>query len=95
MKQKLCFFLGDITRSGGTERVASQIANALAGDGAYDVCLLSLVEQNKALFYPIDPAIPRYSLGERWIKPGPGYLPLIGKLRTRSMHASTFAASPR
>ena len=82
MKQKLCFFLGDITRSGGTERVASQIANALAGDGAYDVCLLSLVEQNKALFYPIDPAIPRYSLGERWIKPGPGYLPLIGKLRT-------------
>ena len=82
MKQKLCFFLGDITRSGGTERVASQIANALAGDGAYDVCLLSLVEQNKAPFYPIDPAIPRYSLGERWIKPGPGYLPLIGKLRT-------------
>lgn len=82
MKQKLCFFLGDITRSGGTERVASQIANALAGDGAYDICLLSLVEQNKAPFYPIDPAIPRYSLGERWIKPGPGYLPLIGKLRT-------------
>ena len=45
MKQKLCFFLGDITRSGGTERVASQIANALAGDGAYDVCLLRLVER--------------------------------------------------
>ena len=29
MKKKICFFSGDITRSGGTERVAVQLANGL------------------------------------------------------------------
>ena len=81
MKKKICFFSGDITRSGGTERVAVQIANALAKDGIYEICFLSLVEQEKEPFYQIDLAIERYQLGDRWINPGPGYLPLIGKLR--------------
>ena len=45
MKKKICFFSGDITRSGGTERVASQIANALVKEGTYEICFLSLVEQ--------------------------------------------------
>lgn len=81
MKKKICFFSGDITRSGGTERVSSCVANALAQDGAYEVCFLSLVEQRETPFFRVDPAIPRYRLGERWISPGPGYLPLIGKLR--------------
>lgn len=82
MKKKICFFSGDITRSGGTERVSSQIANELAKDGAWEICFLSLVEQKENPFYPVDPAIPRYQLGDHWINPGPGYLPLIGKLRT-------------
>lgn len=81
MKKRICFFSGDITRSGGTERAASQVANELAKDGAYEVCFLSLVEQKEDTFYKIDPAIRRYRLGDHWIKPGPGYLPLIGKLR--------------
>lgn len=78
---RICFFSGDITRSGGTERVSSQIANGLAADGAYEILFLSLVEQEKECFFYLDPAIPRYTLGDRWIRPGPGYLPLIGKLR--------------
>ena len=82
MKKKICFFSGDITRSGGTERVSSQIANELAKDGAWAICFLSLVERKKEPFFPVDPAIPRYQLGDHWINPGPGYLPLIGKLRT-------------
>ena len=82
MKKKICFFSGDITRSGGTERVSSQIANELAKDGAGEICFLGLVGQKENPFYPVDPAIPRYQLGDHWINPGPGYLPLIGKLRT-------------
>ena len=81
MKKKICFFSGDITRGGGTERVSSCVANALAQDGAYEVCFLSLVEQKQEPFFKVDPSIPRYQLGDHWISPGPGYLPLIGKLR--------------
>ena len=81
MRKKICFFSGDITRSGGTERVAIQLANALRKDHAYEICFLSLTEQREFPFYPLHPEIPRDHLGERWIKPGLGYLPLIGKQR--------------
>ena len=81
MRKKICFFSGDITRSGGTERVAIQLANALRKDHTYEICFLSLTEQREPPFYPLHPEISRDHLGERWIKPGPGYLPLIGKLR--------------
>lgn len=81
MKKKICFFSGDITRSGGTERVSIQLANALRQDGTYDICFVSLTEQSEKPFYPLDPEIKRYRLGEKWINPGPKYIPLIGKLR--------------
>lgn len=81
MKKKVCFFSGDITRSGGTERVAVQLANALQQDHTYEICFVSLTEQQQTPFYPLCPDIRRYRLGQRWISPGPGYLPLIGKLR--------------
>ena len=81
MRKKICFFSGDITRSGGTERVAVQIANALQEDGTYDICFVSLTEQQEKPFYPLKSEINRYRLGRKWINPGPGYLPVIGKLR--------------
>lgn len=81
MKKKICFFSGDITRSGGTERVAVQLANGLMEENLYDICFISLTEQQKKPFYPIHPDIHRYCLGKKWIQPGPGYIPLIGKLR--------------
>ena len=81
MKRKICFFSGDITRSGGTERVAVQLVNALQKENVYDICIVSLTEQQEETFYSIDPSVKKYKLGNRWIKPGPGYLPLIGKLR--------------
>lgn len=81
MKKKICFFSGDITRSGGTERVAVQLANALLEDGTYDICFVSLTEQQEKPFYPLKSEINRYRLGRKWINPGPGYLPVIGKLR--------------
>ena len=81
MKKKICFFSGDITRSGGTERVAIQLANALKEDNTYDICFISLTEQQKNTFYPMHPKIRRYRLGKKWLNPGPAYIPLIGKLR--------------
>lgn len=81
MKKKVCFFSGDITRSGGTERVAVQLANALQEGNTYEICFVSLTEQQEKPFYPLKPEIKRYRLGEKWINPGPGYLPVIGKLR--------------
>lgn len=78
---RICFFSGDITRGGGTERVAIQIANALHLQGNYDVLILSLTEQDPEPFFPIEPEISRYSLGTKWLTPGPGYLQYLPKLR--------------
>ncbi len=79
--KKICFFSGDITRSGGTERVATMIANELVKQGQFDVCFLSLCEQKDSPFFQIDNNIKQYRLGKKWIQPGPGYLPLIPKIR--------------
>ncbi len=79
--KKICFFSGDITRSGGTERVATMIANELAKQEKYEICFLSLCEQAKTVFFPLESKIIRYKLGQKWIQPGPGYLPLIPKIR--------------
>lgn len=78
---KICFFSGDITRSGGTERVAVMIANELKRQGRYDILFLSLTEQDKEPFFPLESGIPHFSLGDRWISPGPAYLPVVRKLR--------------
>ena len=56
------------------------IANGLAAEGDYEIVLLSLVEQAKDTFFPVNKNIPRYVLGKKWIQPGIGYLPIIPKL---------------
>ena len=78
---RICFFSGDVTRNGGTERVSVTIANELAKDPSFQVCFLSLVEQRKDPHYEISPSITRHALGRKWLSPGPAYLPLIPKLR--------------
>lgn len=80
--RKICFFSGDITRSGGTERVSLIIANELAKRQEYQVIFLSLAEQKEAPFYEMGQNIKRFALGKRWLSPGPEYLPLIPKLRS-------------
>lgn len=79
--KKICFFSGDITRSGGTERVSVMIANQLKSLGQYEILFLSLTHQKEEVFFPLESGIERYALGDRWLQPGPGYLPLIPKLR--------------
>ena len=79
--KNVCFFSGDITRSGGTERVSTMIANGLAACGKYHILFLSLTEQGERPFFPLAEGIEHFALGERWINPGPGYLKVIPKLR--------------
>ena len=79
---RICFFSGDITRNGGTERVSVMIANELVKDPGYEILILSLVEQKEKPFYEVDDRIKRFALGNRWLTPGPEYLPLIPKLRS-------------
>lgn len=78
---KICFFSGDITRSGGTERVATMIANSLAKNHSLKISFLSLTEQNPDTFFPLDSSITRTALGKKWLSPGPSYLKLLPKLR--------------
>lgn len=61
-KLKICFFSGDITRSGGTERVSTVIANALITNKKNQICFLSLFEKRKETFYFIDECIKRFTL---------------------------------
>lgn len=49
MKKKICFFCGVISRSGGTERVGTMIANELSNRG-YDVSILSFWNDCKPFF---------------------------------------------
>ncbi len=77
----VCFFSGDITRSGGTERVSTMIANDLEAQKKYRILFLSLTEQGGSLFFPLNDGIEHYALGKKWISPGPGYLKIVPKLR--------------
>lgn len=56
-------FSGDITRSGGTERVASIIANEL--NKQYNISFVSLTERQENPFFQLDNNISRYVLYEK------------------------------
>lgn len=79
--KKICFFSGDITRSGGTERVATMIANGLVRQGKYEIIFLSLTEQSEHLFYQLEETVGHTYLENAWRTPGPGYIKVIPKLR--------------
>lgn len=79
-KRRVAFFSGDITRGGGTERVGTIIANALCARGQYEIFVVSLTEEHEAAF-KLSERIVREAFSDRWITPGPGYVPVIFKLR--------------
>lgn len=56
----ICFFAGDITRAGGTEKVTTQIANGLCL--RYKVIILSLKETMKDTFFVLDKNIEHFSV---------------------------------
>lgn len=57
---KICFLSGDIGRSGGTERVTTVIASALAQEGV-DVVILSL-SNGHSTYFPVHPDVTLYSM---------------------------------
>lgn len=58
--KKICFLIGNLNSSGGTERVTTLIANALAQKN-FQVSILSLVD-GKQSFFELEPDIKIYSL---------------------------------
>lgn len=77
----ICFFSGDITRCGGTEKASTMIANLFKRQGKHKVIFLSLVEKEPEPFFALDEGISRYQLSDTWINPGLGYIKLIPRLR--------------
>lgn len=59
-KNKICFFSGNIERSGGTERVTTLIANELKSRG-YDIVILSY-EDGKKSYFNLNKDITLYTL---------------------------------
>lgn len=58
--KKICFLSGDITRSGGTEKVACQIMNGLVT--RYNISVISLTHSSDKMFYSLSPEIKRVAL---------------------------------
>ncbi|ONG37081.1 hypothetical protein BKE17_12080, partial [Enhydrobacter sp. H5] len=58
--KKICFLIGNLNNSGGTERVTTLIANALAQQD-FQVSILSLADGNQP-FFELVPSIKTYSL---------------------------------
>lgn len=71
---KLLFFIGNMSHSGGTERVLSVIANGLSGRG-YQVAVISLWGNGRT-FFELDENIKIYWVEREREKPG-----IIGNLR--------------
>lgn len=79
--KRIAFFSGDITRGGGTERVGTLIANGLAACGHYEVFMVSLTEAGREPVFGLSREIKRTVLSSHWVTPGPGYLPVIARLK--------------
>lgn len=77
---KICFFSGDITRGGGTERVSTIIANELVKDEQLNISFLSLFEKKKNTFFDLDENIERYKLFEQEVSGAKHILSYINRI---------------
>ena len=83
MAKNIWFYSGDITNSGGTERVAITIANELNKCEDFNVSIVSLVEKDEEPFFYVDETIPRYTIYDHVVR-GTTHLPGIIR-RTRKL----------
>lgn len=83
MKKHICFFSGDITNSGGTERVASIIMTELVRrcGGKYHISVVSLTEKKPDPFFTLPDDVSRFALYE---KPVRGVTHILGICRRLS-----------
>ena len=79
--KNICFFSGDITNSGGTERVGTIIANELTKIKDYKISFVSLTEKRKAPFFEISPKIKRYVLYEKTVRGITHIVPICNRLK--------------
>ena len=77
--KNICFFVGDISRSGGTERVTCKLANYLTLNG-FDVSIISIYGTNSA-FFPLDEKVKKYKLFDRYLKGTLSFPLIIFRLR--------------
>lgn len=80
MAKRICFFNGNINRSGGTERVMSIIANLLSKYPELDVYVLSLYEGDNP-FFKLDSSIKQNSLFKKEINFSRNYPSAVKRLR--------------
>lgn len=55
--KNICFFINDITNTGGTERVSIMIANMLEDTGLFRVFFLSLHEHDSDTYFHLSKTI--------------------------------------
>lgn len=79
-KINICIFSGDISRPGGTERVAVFLANRLSENSLFHISIVSITESEQKPSFEIDSRIPRYTLSKKWVAPGPAYIRIIYRL---------------
>lgn len=77
--KKICFLIGNLNHSGGTERVTTLIANALA-EKKYQVSILSLAD-GKQSFFELVPSIKTYSLYPEKISFKKNFLGAVWRIR--------------
>lgn len=75
----ICFLIGDIGLSGGTERVTSIVANVLSGKG-HNVSILSLVSENTP-FFDIDSSIDLDSIYSERVSLSLNFFKTVSRLR--------------
>ena len=66
--KNIAFFSGDITNSGGTERVSTIIASELSKKSEYNIIFISITEKRSIPFFEINEKIKRFVLYEKTIK---------------------------
>lgn len=71
---RICFLEGDMSRTGGTERMAAWLANALSA--GHEVHILSLRLQKGQAFYPLEPPV-RHGV----VPAFPGMLGIVKQIR--------------
>lgn len=77
--KNICFLIGNLSNSGGTERVTSLIANALSAQG-YAISILSLTD-GRAPFFELQPAVQTYCLYSKKISFKKHFLSTTWKIR--------------
>ena len=59
---KICIFNGNMSRGGGTERITQILANALAQEVDYEVCVLNCNNESGVSYYPLDERVQMHIL---------------------------------